>query len=262
MAATRPVARRTDIYDDPDFNYALFWHGRDYEHHAEVAAIRRLLRGHRFAHAVDVGGGFGRLSVIIADYADKVTLVDPSIQQLELSGQVFPQYPAIDRRRMDAAHLQFADQSVDLVTFVRVLHHLPDPEPEFAELARILRPGGLALVEAANSAHARRRLRYRMRGETMPQTVIDIRSDESKRRGTAPYVNHHPQVIARQLAAVGLQVVRTLSVSNLRHSAIKAMCPAQLMLGAELALQHPLARFHFGPSVFFLLEKLPEPVAG
>jgi SAM-dependent methyltransferase len=258
MASTEPVVRRTDIYDDPGFNYALFWHGRDYEHLAEVAAIRRLLRGRRFAHAVDVGGGYGRLSVIIADYADKVTLVDPSIQQLELSAQIFPHYPALERQRMDAAHLQFADQSVDLVTFIRVLHHLPDPEPELAELARILRPGGLALVEAANSAHARNRLRYRLRGMPLPQTAIDIRSEESRRRGTAPYVNHHPEAIVRQLGAVGLQVLRTLSVSNFRHSALKAVFPPQVMLGAERALQHPLGRFHFGPSAFFLLQKLPE----
>src|SRR5215472_3441831 len=86
--ATANVIRRTDIYNDPAFNYAHYWQGRDYEHRAEVMALRRLLRGHRFSHAVDVGGGYGRLSVVLSEFADKVTLVDPSAQQLELSLQI------------------------------------------------------------------------------------------------------------------------------------------------------------------------------
>ena len=57
------------MYNDPDFNYAHFWRGRGYEHGAEVIAIRRLLNGRRFGHAVDVGGGFRRLSVVLAFFA-------------------------------------------------------------------------------------------------------------------------------------------------------------------------------------------------
>jgi hypothetical protein len=54
------VIRRTDIYDDPLFNYAQFWNGRHYEHQAEVAALDRLLGGRRYRHAADIGGGYGR----------------------------------------------------------------------------------------------------------------------------------------------------------------------------------------------------------
>src|SRR5262249_46811054 len=112
--ATDNVVRRTDIYNDPTFNYAQFWDGRDYEHQAEVMALGGLLYGRRFRHAVDVGGGYGRLSVILAEYAGKVTLADPSTQQLDLSRHVFGDDAVIDRQLMDAAHLKFADQSVDL----------------------------------------------------------------------------------------------------------------------------------------------------
>ena len=44
---TRERARR-DYYDDPGFNYARWWAGRGYEHHAEVMAIRALLQGRWF----------------------------------------------------------------------------------------------------------------------------------------------------------------------------------------------------------------------
>jgi SAM-dependent methyltransferase len=250
------AGRKTDIYNDPMFNYAQFWTGRDYEHHAELAALRRLLAGRRYEHAADIGGGFGRLAVILTEYAGRVTLVDPSTQQLELSREIFPGQP-FDRRLGEAGKLPFPDGSIDLAVMVRVLHHLPDPDNELAEFARVLRPGGHAIVEAANSAHAGRRLAAFLRGQRIPAEPVDIRSAESRRRGTAPYVNHHPDTITRQLAAVGLDVRQVLSVSNFRHRLAKAVVPHSVLLAAECAAQQPFARVHFGPSVFLLLEKRP-----
>lgn len=262
MSTENTRERRTDLYNDPSFNYAQFWSGRDYEHESEVIALRRLLRGRRFRDAIDIGGGFGRLSVILTEYADHVTLVDPSSQQLALSRQVFPGEPAFDRCLMDAAHLRFTDGSADLITLIRVLHHLPDPEPEFAEVARVLRPGGYAIVEVANSAHAVRRAVALLRGQRPGQAPVDIRSEDAKLRGNAPYVNHHPRVITRQLAGVGLLPRRLLSVSNLRHPLAKALLPSGAMLATERLAQRPLGRLYFGPSVFFLLQKARDHAAG
>lgn len=253
--STITQARKTDIYNDPDFNYAMFWEGRDYEHAAEVIALRRFLRGHRFRAAVDIGGGYGRLSAILAEYADEVTLVDPSTQQLALAERVFPGGLPFARHLADAAHMGLADASADLVTLIRVLHHLPDPEPELAELSRILRPGGYAVVEVANSVHAARRVRGLLHGRLASNAPVDIRSEESRRNGTAPYVNHHPSTIARQFAAVGLRPRQVLSVSNLRHPLAKALLPQPAMLAIERVMQRPLGPLYFGPSVFFLMEK-------
>lgn len=242
--------RRPHYYDDPAFNYADWWLGRKYEHDAEVMAIRRLLHGRRFASAVDIGGGFGRLSMVIADYADHVSLVDPSAQQLELSRSFLASHPAIDRRQMVAAELDFPDASVDLVTMIRVMHHLPDPAAELAEVSRILRPNGHAIIECANAMHALRRVRSRLRGKRIPVSAVEIGS-----RGSIPYVNHHPDVVARQVKAAGLQIRRVLSVSNLRHPLIKKVLPERVMLAAEWAAQERLAELRFGPSMFFLLQK-------
>jgi SAM-dependent methyltransferase len=255
MSSSITVARKTDIYNDPAFDYAKFWEGRDYEHEAEVIAVRRLLHGHRFRTAVDIGGGYGRLSAILADYADQVTLVDPSTQQLALAERVFPGGPPFARRLTDAAHLGFADASADLVMMIRVLHHLPDPEPELAELSRILRPGGLAVIEVANSVHAARRARGILRGLPASDAPVDIRPEESRRKGTAPYVNHHPSAITRQLATVGLRPCEVLSVSNLRHPLAKALLPHGAMLAIERLVQRPLGPLYFGPSVFLLMQK-------
>ena len=254
MTTDSTNVRKADIYNDPTFNYAQFWTGRDYEHQAELAALRRLLAGRRYEHAADIGGGFGRLAIILTEYADQVTLVDPSTQQLELSQEIFPGQP-FDRQLAEAVRLPFADGSIDLAVMVRVLHHLPAPDNELAELARVLRPGGHAVIESANSAHAGRRVAAFLRGQRIPAEPVDLRSAESRDRGTAPYVNHHPVTITRQLAAVGLDVRQVLSVSNFRHRVAKAVVPHSVLLAAECATQQLLARVNFGPSVFLLLEK-------
>jgi hypothetical protein len=94
-----------------------------------------------------------------------------------------------------------------------------------------------------------------LRGQRIPAEPVDLRSAESRDRGTAPYVNHHPVTITRQLAAVGLDVRQVLSVSNFRHRVAKAVVPHSVLLAAECATQQLLARVNFGPSVFLLLEK-------
>ncbi len=248
---TRPRATaRSDYYDDPDFNYPRWWVGREYEHQAEVIAIRRLLRGHRFAHAVDVGGGFGRLSVVLAEYADTVTLTDSSRQQLEIAREFLALHPSVSSRQMVAANLEFPDASVDLAAMVRVMHHLPEPAPVLAEISRILRPGGYAIIEVANSAHAVNRVRSVVRGQQIPVGARGIGS-----RGLIPYVNHHPYTVARQFEDAALHIRRRLSVSNLRHRTIKKVVPEKALLAVERAAQERVARAYFGPSIFFLLQK-------
>ncbi|HEY3980815.1 MAG TPA: methyltransferase domain-containing protein [Streptosporangiaceae bacterium] len=247
--ATREKGGR-DYYDDPGFNYARWWAGRGYEHHAEVMAIRRLLQGRWFARAVDVGGGFGRLSTVLAEFADEVTLTDSSVQQLEISREFLEHHPHITGRQMPATELDFPAASVGLAAMIRVMHHLPEPEPALAEIARVLKPGGCAVIEVANSAHAINRLRYLARRQPVPPGACDVGLG-----GEIPFVNHHPDTVALQFRAAGLRVRRTLSVSNFRHPVLKQVIPARALLAAERVAQERLARARFGPSLVFLLEK-------
>lgn len=250
-----PARGHSTAYDDPNYNYLDYWSSRDYEHLAEVMAIRRLLKGRRYQHAVDIGGGFGRLSILLTEYADQVTLTDSSSQQLGLAVRFLAGNPEIDVRLMEAGRLDFPDQSVDLVTLVRVLHHLPDPAAELRELSRVLRPGGSAVIEVANSAHALNRLRYLTRGQRVPLAAMDIRAMQAWQTDGVPFVNHHPRTITRAFATAGLRVERCLSVSNFRHARLKATVPPKVLLAAERLAQARLAVAKFGPSSFYLLQK-------
>ena len=252
---TNASKRRADQYNDPKHNYRKYWEGREYEHAAEEIAVKKLLRGKHFKHAVDVGGGFGRLCLLLEKYADKVTLAEPSQQQLDLAADYLKDHPEIDRKLLQADDLKFEDESIDLLTMIRVMHHLPDPSAEFAELSRVLSRDGLAIIEVANYAHFRNRLKHLARGRRMPVKPVDIRSEKNQRDDEIPFVNHNPNTVVRQLEHAGLRVVSTLSVSNLRSVRLKQVLPHEVMLGAERLVQRPLALMYFGPSIFFLVRK-------
>lgn len=255
-AAKKSAAKRkADQYNDPKHNYLHYWDDRRYEHLAEEMAIRRLLKGKNFKSAVDIGGGYGRLCLLLENYADKVTLAEPSQQQLDIAADFLKDHPEIDRKLVQAADMPFETGSIDLLTMIRVMHHLPDPAPEFQEISRVLDDKGYAIIEVANYLHIRNRLKHLSRHERMPVKPVDIRSAANQRDDEIPFVNHNPATVIRQLEHAGLRVEATLSVSNLRSVRLKKLMPREIMLGAERMLQRPLAPVYFGPSIFFLVRK-------
>jgi SAM-dependent methyltransferase len=255
----RPSKRRADHYDDLNHNYLYYWRDRQYEHAAEELAIRRLLGGRRFTHAVDIGGGYGRLCGLLAQYAEEVTLADSSRRQLDLAAEYLKNHPRIDRQIMQADDLKFPGGSIDLITMIRVMHHLPDPRAEFREIARVLEPSGCAIIEVANYLHVRNRIKHLVHGKPLPANAVDIRSPENRRPDAVPFVNHNPGSVLRQLADAGLRADVALSVSNLRSPSVKRIIPQAVMLTIERILQEPLARMYFGPSIFFLVRKGQDP---
>ncbi len=253
--AQKKSTKKADYYDENDFNYLHYWNGRDYEHSAEVIALDKMLRGKHFKHAVDVGGGYGRLSAVLTQYADKVTLAEPSKQQLDIAKDYLQDFPTVERKLAQADALPFDDASVDLVTVVRVIHHLPDPSAEFAEIARILQPGGYFFFEFANYSNFKNRVKHVVKGKKLPIEPIDIRSDASKKEDKTPFVNHNPKTVKKQLAHAGLIVEKTLSVSNLRSPKIKKLIPQGGLLAIESLMQSGLAKAYFGPSTVYLVRK-------
>ncbi len=248
--------KKADQYNDPKHNYLHYWEGRDYENQSEIIAITRLLKSKRFNHAVDIGGGYGRLCVLLSEYADKVTLAEPSQQQLDIAKEFLKDYPKIERKLMQADDLKFKKGEVDLITMIRVMHHLPDPSQEFSELARVLSGNGYLILEVANYAHIRNRVKLLLKGKKLPKEPVDIRSEKNKRKDEIAFVNHNPKTVIKQLSHAGLRVERTLSVSNLRSPSLKKYVPESLMLAVERLMQTALAKTYFGPSIFFLVKKV------
>ena len=256
MTNNKRTIQKADQYNDPKHNYLKYWDGRDYEHAAEEIMLHHMLSGRKFKHAVDVGGGYGRLSVVLKQYADKVTLAEPSQQQLDIAKDFLKGKPKVEAKLAQAEKLPFKDESVDLVMIVRVLHHLPNPVPAFDEINRILEKDGYFMLEFANYSNFKNRVKHAAKFKKMPIDPVDIRSAENKRDDEIPFVNHNPKTVKKQLAQAGFKLEKTLSVSNFRSVTLKKYLPKSMLVKMEKHLQKPLAKSHFGPSTVYLLKKV------
>ena len=101
---------------------------------------------------LDVGCGTGRHAIRLALAGARVTAIDFSEPMLAKARAK----PGAERVRFllhdVAAPLPFADASFDRVLCALVLEHVADPRAFFAELGRVTRPDGRAVVTAMHPA--------------------------------------------------------------------------------------------------------------
>lgn len=97
------------------------------------------------ARALEIGAGTGYFSLhlLAAGVVGRATCTDISPGMLrELRANADRLGLEVDAQVADAEELPFDDESFDLVHGHAVLHHLPDLDRAFAEIRRVLRPGG------------------------------------------------------------------------------------------------------------------------
>src|ERR1043166_3434922 len=105
-----------------------------------------------FAHSknlsvLEVGCGLGTDGAQFAKAGAKYTGIDLTDAAVDLAKRRFELFQLPGNFRVaDAEHLDFPDNSFDLVYSHGVLHHTPDTPAAIAEIHRVLRPGGKAVV--------------------------------------------------------------------------------------------------------------------
>ena len=111
----------------------------------------RELFGGEPLEVLDDGAGPGFFTMILCGLGHRVTAIDYSEDMTERIHMNLDTR-GMDARilRMDAQRLDFADGSFDAVVQRNVLWNLDEPEKAYAEIFRVLRPGGACLIDDGN----------------------------------------------------------------------------------------------------------------
>ncbi len=96
----------------------------------------------------DVGTGTGVLALELARLGLEVVAIDRSPNMLDAARAKLEGagIPGVELRRGDAADLPLETDTVDAAFAHMVLHYLASPSDALAEMARVVKPGGLVVV--------------------------------------------------------------------------------------------------------------------
>lgn len=126
--------------DIPRENYWFQRHLAAYEIAAGLARGRRVL---------DIGCGEGYGPALMAEVASRVVGVDVAPEVIRHASESYRK-PNLSFSVMEAGGLEFRTGSFDVAVSMQVVEHLRDESGYFTEMARVLAPGGLALVTTPN----------------------------------------------------------------------------------------------------------------
>ncbi len=132
-----------------------FWGGREVSEIYPAVTdllyeIRRVLPDPAGKRILEVGAGTGREGHALARNGGTVVLLDISREALFLSRSISRE-PAF--LRANALQTPFPDNTFDLVYHQGLLEHFADPLPLLRENFRILKPGGILLVDVPQKYH-------------------------------------------------------------------------------------------------------------
>ncbi len=110
----------------------------------------------KFSTVLDVGTGTGQIPLELCQrqLRARVTAIDMAAHMLEVGRRNVERAGLAERIQLqlcDAKRMPFADRTFDAVMSNSIVHHIPEPFAVFAEMVRVVKPGGL-LFEVRSAA--------------------------------------------------------------------------------------------------------------
>ena len=124
--------------------------GHDKRQVAVAQAIKKAVNLSPRMRAVDIGGGTGRLSILLADLVGSVVVTDPSAGMVQVARERIAEAGLGDRLRAVEADLTTdrLDGTYDVVWSSMALHHVQDLQGLLRSVAELLVDGGrLAIAD-------------------------------------------------------------------------------------------------------------------
>jgi len=94
----------------------------------------------------DLGCGTGQVAAVFAPFVARVIAIDRSAEMLQAARRRLREWPNVEVRRGELEAPPIDDGTIDAATLMLVLHHVPEPRRALAEVARVLKPRGQAVV--------------------------------------------------------------------------------------------------------------------
>lgn len=231
-------------YDDSDYQEAFWGEGkRAYEDESEAMALQRLLP-EKGKLMLEIGAGAGRNTLRYKGY-EKIVVMDYALTQVQQAKAHLGSSSRYVFVAADVYRMPFVNELFDGATMIRVLHHLSDPAPAFAEIQRVMQHDSTFILEFANKRNLKAILRWltgKQKWNPFNREMVEF---------VPLNFDNHPATVAQLLRDHSFRIVETLSVSNLRIGKLKAN-PDNLgwMLKAESVLQRLGAPLKLSPSIF------------
>ena len=185
-----------------------------YSHSRLLASLQRRalaeLRPTADDRVLDVACGSGSLVAEIAPQVTRAAGLDLAPRMIELARRrVWPGAP-MDFHVGSSDDLPFADGEFTAVVCTTALHHFPDPQRSFDEMARVLAPGGRLVI-----------------GDSVRDTVAARIADALLRRFEAGHVGlQRKRDIEAMLTRAGLRVTASRHLGMRIYALVAAERPA------------------------------------
>lgn len=245
MSVPNPHATAAEVaaaWDDPKLANVLYhdWEAGSYDEKWSISFDQRCVdyARDRFVHAAGEAGwpyarslelgcgtGFFTLNLKLAGVIDEAHVTDLSPGMVEVAQRNARDLGfEVAGRVADAERLPYEDESFDIVIGHAVLHHIPDLDAAFAEILRVLRPGGRFVFAGEPTRHgdyvARRLSRFtwwattratrlpQLAGWRRPQAELDESSRAAALESVVDIHTFVPDELAAQARRAGAAGVR------------------------------------------------------
>lgn len=145
------------------------------------AVLLQGLKFHEGLTVLEFGAGTGWLSRMLTQLGAEAIVMDVSPTALRIAEELYQRLPIIGDRpkprflQFDGTRIDLPDESVDRIVTFDAFHHVTNEAAVLAELARVLRPGGIAAFAEPGPDHSKTpQSQHEMRTYGVVENDVDI----------------------------------------------------------------------------------------